>query len=241
MVGAPTLRDFRKWQNDYRYFLVDYGGLKPEDKILDVGCGIGLAAIPLTKYLCEKGKYEGFDIVDALISWCTKNLTPRFPHFRFQVADVRNDFYNREGRYKASEYRFPFEDETFDFVYLASVFTHMLPDDVEHYISEIVRVLKPGRRCVITYFLLNAESRRLMSQGRATLNFRYDLGRCRSIDEVQKEAAVAYDEDDIRTLYRKYGLEMTKPIWYGPWCGRKPLSRRFSYQDVILAEKGASA
>ena len=47
---------------------------------------------------------------------------------------------------KASEYTFPYEDGEFDVVVLTSVFTHMLPDDVAHYLDEIARVLKPGGR-----------------------------------------------------------------------------------------------
>lgn len=33
--------------------LVRYGGLKPDHKVLDIGCGIGRIAVPLTKYLNE--------------------------------------------------------------------------------------------------------------------------------------------------------------------------------------------
>ena len=47
---------------------------------------------------------------------------------------------------------------------LKSVFTHMLPAAVTTYTSEISRVLKKGGRAVVTYFLLNAESRRFVDQ-----------------------------------------------------------------------------
>ena len=53
--------------------------------------------------------------------------------FRFQQIDVSTELYNKEGRYQASEYRFPFPDDSFDFVMLGSVFTHMLPEDVANY------------------------------------------------------------------------------------------------------------
>ena len=78
------------------------------------------------------------------IAWCQENITPKHPNFRFQVADIRNKEYNSGERFAASEYEFPYEDASFDFVLLTSVFTHLLPNEVENYLSEIQRVLAPG-------------------------------------------------------------------------------------------------
>ena len=64
---------------------------------------------------------------------------------------------NPKGRFRASECRFPWDDESFDFVLLTSVFTHMLPADREHYLSEIARVMSRGAKCVITHFILDAK------------------------------------------------------------------------------------
>jgi len=118
-------------------------------------------AIPLTKYLSE-GSYEGIDIIPYHINWCKKNIMSRYPNFRFQMADVFNKLYNPKGKYKPSEYEFPYQDEDFDFVFLTSVFTHMLPKDMENYFSQIARVLRKKGRCLITFFLLNKESLRLI-------------------------------------------------------------------------------
>lgn len=68
--------------------LVQLGGLKPDERILDVGCGIGRVAVPLTGYLDENGSYEGIDVIPEAISWCQKSITPRHPNFRFVLADV---------------------------------------------------------------------------------------------------------------------------------------------------------
>src|SRR3954454_3335822 len=69
---------------------------------------------------------------------------------------------------EGSEYVFPYPNATFDFVFLTSVFTHMLPTDMEHYVSEIVRVLKPNGRSLCTFLLLNDESMRFMNAGFST-------------------------------------------------------------------------
>jgi ubiquinone/menaquinone biosynthesis C-methylase UbiE len=37
-------------------------GLRPDEKILDVGCGIGRKTLPLTQYLTKGREYEGIDI-----------------------------------------------------------------------------------------------------------------------------------------------------------------------------------
>ena len=63
-------------------------GLKPSDKVLDVGCGNGKLGIVLTKYLTAEGSYDGFDIVATAINWCSENITPKCPNFRFRHADV---------------------------------------------------------------------------------------------------------------------------------------------------------
>jgi len=44
----------------------------------------------------------------------------------------------------------------------------MLPTDMEHYVSEIVRVLKPNGRSLCTFLLLNDESMRFMNAGFST-------------------------------------------------------------------------
>jgi len=48
------------------------------------------------------------------------------PQFRFQHADLFNTAYNPRGVQQAAQYRFPYEDDSFDFAYLGSVCTHLL-------------------------------------------------------------------------------------------------------------------
>lgn len=202
--------------------------------MLDVGCGIGRMAVPLTKYLDERGSYEGFDIVADGINWCRKKITPTYPYFHFQLADVFNKKYNPHGKYRASEYHFPYESESFDFLFLTSVFTHMLPQDMEHYLCEIARVIKRGGRCLITFFLWNEESLRLINAGKSVYDFKYKGEGFRTIDRATPESGVAYDEKFIRALYEKFRLTVAEPIHFGSWCGRE---NYLSYQDVIVAIK----
>ncbi len=97
-----------------------------------------------------------------MIAWCRGKVTSHFSNFCFQVADVSNRNFNPTGCLRPTEYRLPYPDASFDVVHLRSVFTHMGPREVEHYLGEIARVLAPGGRCLATYFLLNRESLAMM-------------------------------------------------------------------------------
>lgn len=227
--------DFKIIGEEFRRYFLELGGLKPQEKVLDVGCGIGRMAVPLTKYLKGQGGYEGFDIYKPGIDWCREKITPRYPNFRFQLADAYSKHYNPEGKQPASAYRFPYPQESFDFVFLTSVFTHMLPADVENYFSEIVRTLKSGGRCLITFFLLNQESLPLIKEQKSSLDFPYDFGYYRLMDANIPEAVVGYDEAGVLDWFEKYGLSIKPPIHYGSWCGR---TNFLSYQDIIVAAKG---
>lgn len=228
--GIASLENFKADGEEFLRIFRDVCGLKPDEAVLDVGSGIGRKALPLVSYLDQQGLYEGIDITRAGIEWCRRAYAP-YSNFRFQHIDVFNRLYNPAGRTPASEYRFPFENQSFDFVMLGSVFTHMLPADLENYLREVRRVLKSGGRCLITYFLLNDESLGLIRAGKSTIDFKYAFENYRIAVEESPEDAIAYDESWIRRLYQKHGLDIRR-LDYGSWCGRE---RYLSYQDLVLA------
>ena len=241
--GPRNLEVFKENGEEFLKIYRDVGCLRPNDRMLDVGFGIGRKTIPLTRYLDERSVYEGLEITKAGVEWCSQHITPLRPNFRFQQIDVYNKMYNKEGRYRASEYRFPFPDDSFDFVMLGSVFTHMLPEDVPNYLSEIHRVMAPGSRCMISYFLLNEETQRLKAEGAKNvsdparniipLDFQFGDGVYRVTDQQVPELAVAYDEEWVRKLYADLALAIER-VEYGLWCGRP---HYLSYQDLVLATK----
>src|SRR5262249_20343683 len=153
-------------------------------------------------------------------------------------TDVWNKEYNPNGRLRAKDFRFPFNEGVFDFVFLTSVFTHMLQDDVENYFSEISRVLRPNGRCLITWFLLNHESRQLIEDGKSSLPFAFPIEGGLTISQNIPEAATAYEEADVIELYARKGIGLSRPIHYGLWCGR---SEYLSYQDICIGHKLAAS
>jgi SAM-dependent methyltransferase len=191
-------------------------GLRPEHRVLDIGSGIGNLAISLAGYL--HGGYDGVDIHPEAVAWCQRTITPRHPNFRFHRADVASRAYNPHGVVPASAYRFPFPDRSFDFIFLASVFTHMLPDDVEHYVHEISRLLAPDGVCVSSYFLLNDETRAAVDTGHSFMTFsvQHPSGLCRLHDANIPEAAVAIEETFVQRIHDESGLRI-RDIRRGRW------------------------
>lgn len=230
-VGAG---DFKAVGSGFAEHFVREGGLKRLDHVLDVGCGIGRMAVPLTAYLAEGGSYDGIDIVPHGIAWCQQNITSRFPKFRFQLADIRNNQYNPEGQFTAADFHFPFSNEAFDFIFLTSVFTHMLPMEVDNYLSEVSRMLKPGGRCFITWYLLNQEAMELVRNGRAVLDFKHAIDGCFTTNLNTPEEAIAYAEEEVVSLYQKHGLASSLKMYYGAWCGRRSF---LTAQDVCIVQK----
>lgn len=212
-------------------------GLAPGDAVLDVGCGVGGLAELFRDQLDDDGRYEGFDVDAWSVAVATDRIGVVDDRFRFRHADVRNPKYNPGGSVADAGFRFPFDDDRFDLVVLRSVFTHMLPDGVEHYLAEISRVLKPGGRAVISYFLYDEARLEELRERRGGRAFANDLGTHRT-DRTTAESAVAYDEAFIRRLHADRGLPVLDPIVYGSWCGPGGAG---THQDVVIAGSGTAA
>ncbi len=218
----------------YLSYFADLGRLRPDEHVLEVGCGFGRIARPLAGFLSGQGSYTGIDIVKSGVDWLTKAYSG-YPNFSFRLSDLRNTTYNPTGTCDASSYTFPFESETFDFVILISVFTHMLPAEVENYLREIARVLRRGGRCYITYFLLNEESTACVNTGKASFLFTHALPGYRSTNTSSPLDAVAFDETYIRKLYAESGLTLAEPIHYGSWCHER--TNPLDLQDIVIGVK----
>ena len=225
--------------------LLDQTGLQPHERVLDVGCGTGRIAVPLTAHLDERGSYEGFDNSGERIDWCNERIAPLHPNFRFQAVDVFSSLYHRTGSIKPEEFSFPYPDDDFDVVFLFSVFTHIRGAGVERYLREIARVLRPGGRSMITWFLLNDESKRSLEQQADTRSdpasnaynaaFSHNMGHYRLSSLSVPEGVVGFEEDWARAEYEAAGLAVQEPIHYGDWT--RDRTDTLINQDIVIAHK----
>jgi ubiquinone/menaquinone biosynthesis C-methylase UbiE len=112
-------------------------GLPKDGYLIDVGCGPGRLAAPLSEYL--SGRYLGLDIVPELIKYARRLV--RRPDWRFEVAPGLT---------------IPEHDRVADMVCFFSVFTHLLHEQSYLYLQEAARVLKPEGKIVFSFLEFQA-------------------------------------------------------------------------------------
>lgn len=215
--------EFLKW-------FVRLADLRTDERVLDIGCGIGRMALPLTQYL-EDGSYDGVDIVGEGIAWCQQNITARYETFRFHRLDLQHPIYNPNGKERTADLRLPFGDGAFDFVFMTSVVTHLNAGDIRAYAREIRRVMAPGARLLFTAFMLNPPAREGLVAGKGAFPFDgASPGPAVSADSENPLAAIAYEEDFLLGAFLAAGLRRHRAPVYGRWSGRATPGP--SFQDI---------
>jgi SAM-dependent methyltransferase len=193
---------------------LDISGLAPTHNVLDIGCGIGNLAIGLAGFL--EGRYDGVDVNREAVEWCRGAITGRYPRFRFHHADVASTAYNPKGRGDAARFRYPFDDRSFDRIFLGSVLTHLLPGAFEGTIAEIARLLSPHGRCIASCFLITDDNRPGVEAGRSFMSFGVAIDHARVHDAGCPEAAIAFDEPFVRDVIGRAGLAIEN-VRRGAW------------------------
>lgn len=231
LVGGGGREAFFRVGFEFLGHFIHKAGLTPDSRVLDVGCGVGRIAYALAHYLGSDAAYEGFDLCQESIAWANREIGGFRSTFRFERIDLQHDLYNPEGAIHPSDFRFPYENDAFDFVFLTSVFTHMSATEVRSYLAEIRRVLQPGGSCFLTAFLLDADSEELAKQGKGHQFFPHQWGEGFTTDPERPESAVAFSDEKMMEWLKQSGLELKKRFpgyWSGRPCG-------FSYQDLLIA------
>jgi SAM-dependent methyltransferase len=228
--------DFKKAGARFLGAAVD-AGLNPDDRVLDLGCGVGRFAVALSEYLDDDGRYVGLDTSRESIEVCNKWIASRLPGFSFVWADVFNTSYNPSAEANAAQYRFPFDESAFDFVFSNSLFTHLVPDDARNYVHQIGRVLEPGGRTLNTIFLLNEESLAQVEGGESRQGVLHRFGDLALVKRPDRpEAWIAIDEEFVRKAHDEAGLRIER-VRYGAWSGRESSGPGYGRKDIIVAQK----
>ena len=218
---------------EYRAYLTLLCELRVDHSVLELGCSHGRTMLALLEYLQPPGRYEGLDINPKKIEFAQNNIHPRYPHFNFTVADVYNSFYNRQGRQRADTYRFPYVDGSFDVVYAASVFTHLVPRDAANYLKESRRVLRQDGLCLFSFFVLDY----YRGPGTSTTRiyeFDHPLADCDEVavyDAQVPDNVIAYKSNLINKMASEAGFKVLRII-PGFWSKAHKLA--VNEQDLIL-------
>jgi SAM-dependent methyltransferase len=207
--------------------------LTAEADVVDIGSGYGRVAHALLRRPDFQGSYHGLDILARHIEWCVTHLSPLDPRFRFTHLDLKNDRYNPEGSEPAASARLPVEDAAADVVVVSSVFTHMYPDDVRHYMDEIARVLRPEGRAFITFFLID-EWLRAHQERLATKLAERGGSFWRYARDEEPLFMVGYDDRWVDIELEDAGLVRTMPPRPGTWAGQGSAP---AYQDAVIVRR----
>jgi SAM-dependent methyltransferase len=210
-------------------WLLDHAGLSRDSRVLDIGCGTGRIARPVVSFL-EGGSYDGFDVDRAAIGWCRRAYRGH-RNAHFLRADLFHPRFHPGGAHSAAEYRFPYDDASFDVVVATSVFPHLLEQEAAHYLSEAGRVLAPGGHFLGTFFVLDRESRAAIARGDATFPFLDAEEHVAVVSDEHPDDAVAYDRE---WLAKAVPGELT--VHTGTWRGG---DEGLDLLDVLVVAKDA--
>lgn len=223
--------DFREVGEHLAGIVREQGELRPHERLLDIGCGVGRLAVPMTGFLTT-GEYLGFDLSAAAIRWCRRAISGAHPSFHFAHADIANSHYNPGGTTPAERFRFPCADASVDVAFAASVFTHLTPFAADRYLEESARALKPGGRLLASFFLLDESLR--PGLGRFWPRFEsFPEPYFAVADPRDPEAAIAFDRAVVLAALARHGFGEIR-VLPGSWAHRQGA---LSFQDFVFARR----
>ena len=205
------------------YFMAE-GAVNFQSTIVDIGCGFGRYAHHLRDFRYQDttftGKYIGVDIDVEMLERCRRHFDA--PRFEFLLSPHASKSYNRPGE-SSSTYAIPVADQSADFVFSRSLFTHLLEPELRNYLEESFRIMKPGATMAMSIFCLDYPPPTY--GGRHT--FSHKIGNAAVESLAVPEAAVAYTESFIVNLTREIGFSQVEitgkdfSVWQPDLVARK--------------------
>lgn len=159
VVGAYHSKEQYERSSKERRDMLERCGLKPDFRVLDIGCGTGQMAGALENYLTAKGAYAGTDIGAEAIAFCERTF--RKPNFAFRQGGMTDVPFDQDG--------------TFDMAIFFSVFTHTFPDETALLMAEAKRLLKPTGTIIADVITSPLVERGAGHRGEMVLNKDYFL------------------------------------------------------------------
>jgi SAM-dependent methyltransferase len=219
---------------DYFRHLLYYTSITPSSRVMDFGCGLGRMAIPFSAFLEGRGAYVGLD-TDGTVIERDKAMFAGRPRIAFRHVDIFNKHYNPAGKPAAEVLAAERFEAPFDLAFLFSVFTHILPEDLDAVIGFLAANLGPKGEIFSTWFLTDAATQGAIDAGTASRRFATPYGTARIDRPANPEAAVAYPVEEALAAFRRAGFTDVRPH-FGKW--RDKALDSWLWQDGIVARKG---
>ncbi len=168
--------------------------LQPDDRVLELGCGVGRIGTELAKRV---GHWHGVDISEKMIEVAGDRLQG-FDNAAVDVLErTRLD---------------PAADESLDKAYSVAVFIHMDKEDLFLYLEDLYRTLKPGGRIYFDTWNI--------SHPVGFKRFAYEVGRFRDQPLVARKD-VARNQfscpQEIEIFLKQAGFDVAMMLADSPW------------------------
>lgn len=160
--------------------MLDIAKPRPGDRVLDVACGTGVLARAAADRMGKDGSVVGLDMNPGMLS-VAEELAPELDW--------------RQGRAEG----LPFEAGTFDLV--ACQLSLMFFEDRKAAIREMLRVMNPEGRLVVTVF----DSLETIPAYERMIDI-YDVVSDGEVEEFLRAPFTLSDTDDLKRLFRECGL-----------------------------------
>lgn len=168
-------------------------GIKPDDEVLEIGCGVGRVGMVLSP-LCKR--WIGCDVSGNMLKHAAKRLS----QFK-NVSLIEISGFDLK----------PVADASVDVVYCTVVFMHLEEWDRYNYVLEAYRVLRPGGRIYIDNFSLCSE------EGWSV----FETHRGIPADQRPPHISKSSTPQEIETYLRKAGFKSVRveqnKLWVYGW------------------------
>lgn len=234
VIGSHSRDHFIKAMREFVPEFIARGLITQRSNILDIGCGCGRFAIPLTR-IQAGGRYYGFDVWPEGIAWCNDMIAKECNNSKFHIVEANNNYYYDEfNPNKKNNFKLPFlVDDELDFAFAISVFTHLVASDCEAYLAELRRTMRRTGIAYLTCFIID----------RFFWDFVGQTGKHQAVKEVERGCFQAYTGQDFftgfsmskwREMVEGNGLRI---ICYetGKWAD-KPGARLFQDTFIVVRE-----
>jgi SAM-dependent methyltransferase len=204
---------------DFWMFVFSEHIIGMDANIVDIGVGCGRWSHWLRDYNFRSrrftGTYVGIDVDGEAIDWCRRNYDSE--RFRFHQSSDASVSYDQTGW--AHSYRIPEADGTFDLVFSNSLLTHLLQAELENYLQESYRLLKPHGTMMHSIFNIDHPPATFGTRH----TFSHPRGDAMIESETQPEAAVAYHSDFLLSLCHRIGFSACEIIYTPSGAQHQPV------------------